>query len=388
MKQAPNFEETLMTSLHTQITVEKWDEAKKAYEQNLYKDTILHLIDYVGIDIRKKYGNETNTYFKIPHGSIVVEIEITDDELRIQVPFLEIGEKQKIPLLRKIAEINFYPLNLSQIKLKDQFLRFQYTTPIHLCEPFKIYYILQEICHNADNLDDELISLFDVKLLHEPKITHYNENLLEKAWSMFNTQLSEMEEYMAYFDEKRIGYFNWDIINIALKRIEYLMAPSGKLRTDIEQQISSLYSQEDIQIRIQRGKKFIDKLKTMQKSDFAADMYLTETFIPIKARGDIEGIKNSWQKPFETATKEIQNQQYTAATLTLLLAFYNSYYHNNIDDTLNMKMMQILKNSGGQEWEKAANILYNGMDSIIKDKPPMKEKTASTKKSFFSKLFN
>lgn len=386
MRYALSFEETLLKSLRSGISMEKWDDAKEAYEENYYKDTVLSIIDYVGRDLRKKYGNNTNNYFKIPHGSIVVEIEITDTELHIKVPFLEIGEKHKIPLLRKIAEVNFYPLNLSQIRLKGNHLNFYYSTPLHLCEPYKIYYVLEEICHNADNLDDELISLFGAKPLHEPKITFYSQDLLDKAWLKFTTLLSEAETYVSYFDEKRMEYFNWDVINITLKRIDYLIAPNGKLRTDIEHQIKCLYAKEDMQSRIQKGKNFLNTLKSMSKEDFAADMYVAETFIPIKSRSEIESIKRSWEKPFETATKEIQSKQYTAATLTLLIAFYDLFYYNTIEDDINNKIVKVLRNADKKVWEESANLLYTGMENIIKNKTKTQNITSTTK-VFFSKLF-
>ena len=147
------------------------------------------------------------------------------------MPFLEFSDTHKIPLLRKIAEVNFSPLNLAQIKSKNNQLYFKYETPLHLCEPYKIYYVLEEICHNADNMDDELLDLFDVTLLHQPIIKRYDEEVLEKSWGKFQAILEEAFNYIQYFEEKRMEYFNWDIINITLKKIEYILAPNGKLRT-------------------------------------------------------------------------------------------------------------------------------------------------------------
>ncbi|WP_422080617.1 hypothetical protein [Ulvibacterium sp.] len=386
MKHAPSFEETLMGSLRSRISIEKWNDAKEAYEENYYKDTILSIIDYVGRDLRKKYGNDTNSYFKIPHGSIVVEIEITDTELHIEAPFLEIGEKHRIPLLRKIAEVNFYPLNLSQIKLKGNRLNFHYSTPLHLCEPYKIYYVLEEICHNADNLDDELISLFGAKPLHGPRITFYDKELMDKAWQKFTSLLSEAEAFIHYFDEKRIEYFNWDVINITLKRIEYCIAPNGKLRSDIKHQVNCLYNKEDMKSRIQRGKKFLETLRSMPKEDFVVDMYVSETFIPKKSRSEIESIKRSLEKPFESAGKEIRNKQYTAATLTLLVAFYDLFYYNTIEDAIHNKVVRTLRNADKKAWEESANLLYEGMENIIKNKT-MAQNITSTTKSFLSRLF-
>ena len=88
------------------------------------------VIDYAGKDIRKKYGNSDESFFKIPHGSIVVEIEISDKALSIKVPFLQLGENNRVPILRKITEANFSLLNLSQIKLSDNLLNFEYSAPL------------------------------------------------------------------------------------------------------------------------------------------------------------------------------------------------------------------------------------------------------------------
>ncbi|WP_160111901.1 hypothetical protein [Aquimarina sp. AU58] len=384
MKETLSFDETLMSSLDTKITVSKWDDTKEAYDQKRYKDVVLNLFDYLDLDIRKKYGNADETYFKIPHGSIIVEISITDTHFNVKAPFLKVGENQKIPLYRKIAEVNFSPLNLSQIKLDSDQLNFLYSTPLHLCEPLKIYYVLKEICHNADNFDDEFISLFDVEQLHDPHIENYSQEVLDTIWEKINSYLKEADQYIEYFDQTRVGYYNWDIINITLKRIDYLMAPHGKLRTDIENQVNDLYSQDDMQNRIQRGKKFLDTLKNKNKEELLADFYISESFVPTKMRSELEHIKQSWERPYENAKKEIQNKQYTAATLTLLVAFYDFYYYNNIPEDINLKMVNSLKNAAGKEWEASATSLFNGMDSILNGKAVQ---TSTPKKGFFSKLF-
>ncbi len=386
MQKALSFDETLMSSLSTKITVSKWDDTKEAYNQKKYKEVILNLFDYLDLNIRKKYGNAGETYFKVPHGSIVVEIEITDTHFSVKAPFLKIGANQRVPLFRKIAEVNFSPLILSQIKLDKDQLNFFYSTPLHLCEPLKIYYVLKEICHNADNFDDEFISLFDVEALHDPHIEDYSQETLETIWGKFKSYLKEADEYMEYFDQTRVGYFNWDMINITLKRIDYLMAPHGKLRTDIENNVNSLYSHDNMEDRIQRGKRFLDTLKNKSKEEVLADFYISESFIPTKSRSDLEHIVRSWEKPFENATKEMQNKQYMAATLTLLVAFYDIFYYNNVPDDVNSKMVNALKSAAGQDWGASAISLYNGMDAIINNKA-VKSQNGTQKKGFFSKLF-
>lgn len=386
MKQALSFDETLIASLRSNVTVSKWDEAVEAYDQGKYKEAIHLLIDYVGVDIRKKYGNENGTYFKIPHGSIVVEIEITEKDLIVKVPFIELGEKHRVPILRKIAEVNFSLLNLSQIKLNDNLLNFQYKAPLELCEPLKIYYVMEEICHNADDLDDELVDLFGVKLIHEPQISSYDQSFLDQAWEKYNAYLKEADDYINYFQEKRAEILNWTVINITLKRIEYFMAPSGKLRTDIASQINDLYSQQDPQLRIQRGEKFLNELKQKSKEEVLSNLYKVETFMPIKSRSTLEGIQQNWQQPFEDATKDIQSKQYTNASLSLLLSFYDLFYYSNVNDQVSDKLTAVLTDAAGKDWNQAATILYDGMKSILNNELKVSA-FGALKSSFLSKLF-
>ena len=387
MDNSLSFDKTLMASLESKMTVPKWDETMDAYKANRFKDSFLSLLDYVDIDIRKKYGNADETYFKIPHGSIIVEIEITDTHLKVKAPFLKVGPTHKIPVFRRIAEINFSPLNLAQIKFNNDELYFNYETQLNLCEPYKIYYVLEEICHKADNYDDEFISAFDVEALHEPSITEFSGEVLDTIWEKFNSYLDEAFAYFESFDQKRIGYFNWDIIDLTLKRIEYYMCPQGKLRTDIEKEVSNLRSQAPINDRVQRGKQFLQSLKAMSKDDVLQNFYVAESFIPIKGRGDINSIKNGLQGKYNTAKGEIEKNDHIGATLSLLTGFYDMYYNTMIPNDINDKTLAILESVAGKPWKESAKMLHEGMDAIINEKPiPFKTKSTG-KKGFFASLF-
>lgn len=384
MKTAISYEPTLMSSLNTKITLEKWYEAKDAYEKKDYKQSVLLLFDYVNKDIRKKYGNSDETFFKIPHGSVIIEISFTPTHFKVVAPFLNVGPEKHIPLYRKIAEVNFYPLNLAQINLEDQKLNFSYSCELKLCEPYKIYYLLQEICHNADNFDDQFIELFDVQPINEPKILPYSTDIIEKAWSAYSRILNEAKQYMAYFDQNRMNAFNWDILNISFKRIEHLIMPNGKLRTDIEREVKQLQSQDNIYDRIQRGKVFLDELAKKSKEDYLKDIYQAESFISIKARLTPEALQQNWKRPLENATKELQDNQHIGATLTLLVAYYDMFYNNDVPDDIYHKVEKLLSNASGKEWRISSRILYDGMKAILENKPV---KTSNKSGGLFKKLF-
>ena len=96
---------------------------------------------------------ETNFIF--PHGSIIVNIKLDEEKLSITAPFVALPEKGRIPLLRQVAGLNFNAMDLATIYLRDNRLSFEYSCPIQLINPYKIYYILQEICCTGDKYDDE-----------------------------------------------------------------------------------------------------------------------------------------------------------------------------------------------------------------------------------------
>ena len=113
------------------------------------------------MDLASKTGNAGFSSFDIPHGSITLQLNITDDEFKVHAPFLNISGSKRIPLLRKVTELNFSPLNLSSIFLDGDQLAFRYSSPISLCEPYRTYDALREICIYADSYDDEFINKFN-----------------------------------------------------------------------------------------------------------------------------------------------------------------------------------------------------------------------------------
>ena len=106
------FNKTLVGSLKSKINVDVWQLAKDAYEQKDYSKTVRACINYINPEIEQKYANAEKTEYKIPHGSIIVYISISDTTFSVSAPFLNIEGAQIIPILRQVAQLNFNPLVL------------------------------------------------------------------------------------------------------------------------------------------------------------------------------------------------------------------------------------------------------------------------------------
>lgn len=132
MKQTLTFNLSTIASTESKIKVDYFDTSVEAFDNGEYLQSFYALLDYVNDEFREKYGNAKGTEFNIPHGSIVVNIKIENDWLLIHAPFLSLPEKNRIPLLRQVAGLNFNAMDLAQVELKKDRLAFEYTCPLAL----------------------------------------------------------------------------------------------------------------------------------------------------------------------------------------------------------------------------------------------------------------
>lgn len=365
MNHAPSFDKTLLGSTQSKVNADHWDQVTRWWDEKNYKEVVRGVIDYADPSLSGKYGNADKTSYSIPHGSVIVNVRITDTMFEVDAPFLYMPEGPKVPIMRQVAQLNFSPLNLAQIVKKGDQLTFQYACPLELCEPYKVYDVLREVCLNADTYDDEYMTKFGAKRIHQPQVTPHSQETLDLAWEKFQSYLKEANDYIQYFDSKRTYGFNWDVISITLRKIEYYASPQGYLRTEIERAINDLGSNLPFNDRIARGKEFLHKLGTITREKFDADMYITETFIPYKWRSVLENIKQNFQHANETSAKEISNNDHTGATLTIMFAFYNLFYNNNVQDDVAAVVENALREAAGKPWQEASSILRRALDKIL-----------------------
>ena len=381
------FHKTLNTELKPLTNDKSWDKVLEAYKIKDFKAVIIGIIDYVDLSLVEKYGNAEKTEFNIPHGSVELKLTISDTHFTVKAPFLNISESKKIPLLRKVTELNFSPLNLSSIILDGEELAFEYKCLLNLCEPYKTYDALKEICVYADSYDDEFISKFDAKWIQEPSISSFSQEVKNTAWDNMQLYIQEANDAIQYFETKRSLSFAWDVLAITLMKLEYYIKPQGLLRIEIEKTISYLLGNNDpMPTKVSRGKSFLDKLKTYDRASFEADLYSVNTFIPYKVRSNNQAVKNNAENSFAQAKKEREQGNHLAATMTLVYQFFYLFYHNNVPSNISSLIENGLSKASGKPWVEASNILFKTLERIMKDDVGSTS-SPEKKKGFFSKLF-
>ena len=96
MKHTLTFNPSIIQSTESKINLDAFDKSVDAYDKKDYKQSFLLLLDYINPEIRSKYQKDNS--FNIPHGSVLVNIVITDYDLLITAPFLKFPEKNRVPL--------------------------------------------------------------------------------------------------------------------------------------------------------------------------------------------------------------------------------------------------------------------------------------------------
>ena len=366
MKQTLTFNLSTIASTESKIKVDYFDTSVEAFDNGEYLQSFYALLDYVNDEFREKYGNAKGTEFNIPHGSIVVNIKIEDDRLLIHAPFLSLPEKNRIPLLRQVAGLNFNAMDLAQVELKKDRLAFEYTCPLALANPYKIYYILQEICNTGDKYDDEFETKFGAQRVYEPKVTPFDDETLNTVYEVVQLSCKECMDAVKDFEVDRKYGFAWNVLDTTILKILYYAHPQGQLLNDLNKAVSEM-DREDIPLPevVNYGKSVIARLQGMTKEQWAEDLYYVETFISDKRRSNLKNIQENFENSYNRATQAFETGDYMTCCLMIVYKFYEMYYYNNVQDDVNAVVVRALEKASAKPWDEAAPILHAAMDNIM-----------------------
>jgi len=365
MNNTPKFYVNLWGNLQGNLNSSAWPNVTKAWQEKRYQDSFYGLLDYINPSLRNKYGNTTQTQFKVPHGSVVVDITLANDSLSVSCPLVDISEAARIPLLRKVAELNFHPLVLAQIKLSNNQLAFNYTATLDTSEPFKTYYVLKEICTTADRYDDELKEKFKAKNLIEPNVIYPTDDIATKAWTQVNEIINETFEYQTYFDSQRWFGSSLDFLVLALKRMDLCLQTQGFLKTETERLIGELGNNNvNLNDRVQTGRNFLKQVQQGGFDNFKKNLYQADTFIPERWRVNVDQVKSAIKNATAKTLQYHNDKNYIASVIESLYCIYDMFYKNNMDNAVNYIFIGALTNASGKTWAEASGILLSSLQTI------------------------
>jgi len=381
----PKFQRPIQGIDEPRTEVSHWDLAMNAYDAKNYRTALIETINYINPELLKEKDTNGTIELVRGQGSAEIQVTITENTFTVKAPFLRATDAtNKVALYRKIGEVNFNPLTLAQIVLKEDTLWFEYQTPISLCQPNKVYEVLREICVYADDYDDEFVEKYKADFYKETNTQPLAGEEVEKVWQQISTVLTEYKDYSAYFKEKRWNAFQWDIMVISLLKIVNMPYVHGTLRTKLQEYVYNLFNNQiDFQHRIDKGTNFMIQLCEKSKDDFMNDIYHADAFISLKWRSSVQILQDDFKRLEPTVNRYVNDGDNFSLCYFLQYNFLYTLYNFNVEEVHKNAIYDVLEKVSGLEPQVAAPKLLETYHSFLDGNA-----TASTgKKGLFAKLF-
>jgi len=369
--------------------VSYWDQAIEDFDDKEYKKAALEVINYMNSSLLE--GKDTSGAIEIiqMQGSAEIHVTISDTSFSVKAPFLKItSETNEVALLRKVAEVNFTPLKLAQIRLKENELWFEYEMPIELSQPNKVYDILRSVIIYADDYDDLFIEKYKASFYKEPQTKALTAEEKELVWKQITAVFEDYKNYAAFFKEKRWDDWVWDLIVISLLKISNMTYVHGKLRSDLIKNISMMFDGDiNYNHRMDKGKNYMNTLMEMSQEDIMKNVYHAEQFVSLRWRSSPQIITDRLKNNLERV------KDYEKEGSNFNLSYYLQYillkliYDYNLDEKYKDAIETVLEEVSGLEPDesapKLAKVFHALQSGSINNQPEVKKK-----KGFFSNLFN
>lgn len=365
MNNAPIFEKSFLSPMFSVLNSDYWNTVMDIYESKKYKETVYAVLDYIKEGLSEQALDTEKTKYSLPHGSIKVNLEIKEDSIEINAPFLKIPAKSLIPLMRQVAEINFNTLVLAQIIIEGDEIFFRFNSPLELCEPYKLYRVLEEICIQADANDDVFIEKFGAQRFSQMEIEPFTEEQNDLCWVKFQEYLQEAINYADYFESKRMEYFGWDVFYMAFTKIDYFIRPQGVIKSELEKAVKDLNSHDQMNDKLAKARKATDRMIGMDKQRFTESLYKSQQFISEKPRFELTGVQNYLSKTHSTTKDEMGKKDYLGASLSMLCGIFGLLYYYNIPQTSYDLLVEGIANSSNKTWQAAAEGLWDTYEEIM-----------------------
>lgn len=381
----PKFQRPIQGIDEPRAEVANWDKAMDAYDAKNFRTAVIETINYINPGILAGKNTQEHITIVRGQGSAEIHVSITDSTFTVKAPFLRATDTtNKVALYRKIAEVNFNPLTLSQINLKDDTLWFEYEMPIALCQPYKVYDVLREICVYADDYDDEFVEKYKADFYKEASVQPLAGSEAETVWQQIQDILNDYKNYSAFFKEKRWDVFQWDITLISILKIVNMPYVHGTLRTKLQEYVNNMMNNGiNFQLRVDKGTNFMQKLCAKSKEDFMNDIYHADVFISLKWRSSVQILQEDAKHLESTVNRYVNDGDNFSLCYYLQYNFLYILYNFNVEEVHKNAIYDVLEKVSGLEPPAAAPKLLDTYYSLLNGST----KAASGSKGLFAKLF-
>lgn len=369
MNQVPIFVPPIISSTASTVDVDEIERAEKLYGEGKYIESIHKFLDGLHPEVRKKYGDPAGRVFDIPHGSVIIHIELTDDTFFISIDYLRLpSDERRQPMMRQVLDLNARKLMLTHFICRDNILRLEYRCPLADTHPYKLYSLIGNICFVANRYDDEFISKFGAERVTKPQIRPYSEENILRLHTALQTTGRYALDTVKEFVGERNHNGAWAVISTCFLQFLYYARPKGMLYLQVDKILTDLDDDLPTSEQVIRAVAALEELMSRSPEELAKDMYYAEILSSDNNASSLPFIKDNLEESYEEVTTAIEHGNYERATVRLLHSIYRLYHHYDMQEDVNTVLVEALSSASGKPIEIGGKILYLTVKNIMENR--------------------
>jgi hypothetical protein len=226
--------------------VNRWTEADNLFKEKKHTESLDAFFDYLRDDALQNVVYERNGAegrFQFYQGSKIVRGHFNQELVKAEVTLARMPQPS-VPVMRRLLEMNFN-LYYNRFALDHDRLCMNFDSDIETASPSKLYYGLKELATKADKQDNLLVQ--DFTMLQSTDSEHIAEipqSEKEIKYQYLQKWIRQALDNIASADPEKFSGGNAYLLLALIYRIDYLIAPEGKLLSDLER-IGIIYFKKD-----------------------------------------------------------------------------------------------------------------------------------------------
>ncbi len=267
--------------------VNRWTDADNSFKEKKYSESLDAFFEYMRDDsiqnvVYERNGPEGRFHFY--QGSRIVRGNFNNELLQAEVTLARMPQPS-VPVMRRLLEMNF-TLYYSRFSLDNERLCMRFDSDAETASPGKLYYGLKELATKADKQDDLLVQDFStLETTDNEHIIPIPQTEKEIKYDFMQKWIQQMLDTAGTLDpDKYSGGLAYMILALVY-RIDYLVAPEGKLLNDLEK-IASIYFKKDERPVAEKNRDMMEefkKLKARPKEEIFAQLFRSKYTFAITA---------------------------------------------------------------------------------------------------------
>lgn len=242
--------------------VNRWTDADNLFKEKKYTDSFDAFFDYLRDDTVQNVVYERNGAegrFQIFQGTKIVRGNFNNEMVKAEVTLARMPQPS-VPVMRRLLEMNFN-LYYNRFALDNDRLCMNFDSDIETASPNKLYYGLKELGTKADKQDDLLVQDFTMlQTADNEHITAIPQSEKEIKYEYLQKWIRQTLDTIATVDPEKFSGGNAYLLLALIYRIDYLVAPEGKLLSDLEK-IGGIYFKKDERPVTEKNRDMIGEFK-------------------------------------------------------------------------------------------------------------------------------